>query len=183
MKHSALWLAMGLAAAVAGCSEFGVTRDSDRPARFASRERSVRSVQTEPIFHMSGESERASHAKQWTGPLVHETDEVTDTEETWAPWPFVKTERRGTCTSVAFLPFYWRHEDGDQGWEYVFPIYSRYRYGMERTTYIFPLYKQVDYLEEGVGGRVRIGRTETWIWPLFNQTVEHKLEPVEEPED
>ena len=36
---------------------------------------------------------------------------------------------------------------------------------------------------ESVGGRVRVSKSESWLWPLFNLTTEHKLETVEEPED
>ena len=186
MKHNAMRLAACVVCALAGCiqmHDFGVQSDSTRSAELAAREKPVTTAQYEPIFGLAGHSDRARMTKTWYGPVVEEKDEVTDTQRNWAPWPLALFEQRGGTRSAAILPVYWGHDDGGHGQEYIFPLWWRQRLGMERTTSIFPLYKQVDYLEEDVGGRVRVAKSKSWFWPFFNRTTEHKLVPVREEED
>ena len=183
MRHRSTWVWMAWVGAVSGCYSFGVEPDSSRPSHLTDKEKTVTTYSPVPIFMVAGAAKEGGGTKEWVGPVIKEKNEVADLERSWFPWPIFQTERRATNKSVAVPPVYWCHEDGGQGQEFIFPIFFRWRDGMQRTTFIAPLYKQVDHLEQDVGGRVRVSKTETWLWPLFNLTTEHKLEAVEEPED
>ena len=183
MTHRRMWLVIGMAVAVGGCHTFGVQPDEARSRQLAQRERTVVEDQFVPIFNVANTGTEGSRTKTWQGPFIQEKDDLADVERQWFPWPLFQTERRGTSKSVSYPPVYWCHDDGGQGQEYIFPIFFRWRDGMQRTTFILPCFMQVDHLEADVGGRVRIAKSESWIWPLFNKTTEYKLVPVEEPED